>query len=60
MGKMVLVLSFDEAEPGEPFHDQVKSVLETVKPLLSAETNHHVWIGVKEPADAVLNAIGVD
>jgi hypothetical protein len=57
---MVLVLSFDEAEPGEPFHDQVKSVLEILKPLLAVEATRHAWVGVKEQAAAVLNTIGVD
>lgn len=58
MEKMVLVISFDKPESNNM--GILEDVLKALRPLMGTDQNLHVWAGIDESAQAVLDVIGTD
>ncbi len=56
VGRIVVVISCDEPEAGAML--TAESILETIRPAFTDKKNPHIWVGVRESAEAVLKITG--
>lgn len=57
--KVVIVVSFDEPQNEAEYKETIGQALESLKGALNHTSSRHVWMGVKDQGEAVLNVIGV-